>query len=176
MRGTMLAAVAAIAAAFPVAAQMDHPMEASTCAPGPVSLPEELGGWAERVPFTAAKDEAGARKAALTPGTAVDAALLQTSELRYALRPEKPGGSVSYGGLFRFSVKQAGVYRVALGSGAWIDVLRDGKAVESSAHGHGPDCSGIRKMVDFPLEPGDYLLQIAANGSPNLPLLVARRP
>ncbi len=65
---------------------------------------------------------------------------------------------------------------MALGSGAWIDILKGGKAVASTAHGHGPDCTGIRKMVDFPLTPGRYTLQIAANGEAALPLLVARLP
>ena len=65
---------------------------------------------------------------------------------------------------------------MALGSGAWVDIVKDGKAIESVAHGHGPDCSGIRKMVDFPLEPGNYVLEIAANGQSQLPLLVAHLP
>ena len=65
---------------------------------------------------------------------------------------------------------------MALGSGAWIDVVKDGKAIESTAHGHGPDCSGVRKVVDFPLQPGSYTLQVAANGQAQLPLLVTRAP
>jgi hypothetical protein len=31
-------------------------------------------------------------------------------------------------------------------------------------------------MVDFPLKPGRYTLQIAANGTPDLSLMVARLP
>jgi homogentisate 1,2-dioxygenase len=65
---------------------------------------------------------------------------------------------------------------VALGSGAWIDVLKGKAAMASVAHGHGPDCSGIRKMVDFRLSPGRYTLQIAANGEQTLPLMIARLP
>jgi len=109
-------------------------------------------------------------------GQAADGTLVATPEVKYPLRPAKPGGSVSYGGLFGFTVTEAGTYRVALGSGAWIDVVKDGVAIESSAHGHGPDCSEVRKMVDFPLEPGSYTLQVAANGQPSLPLLVTRVP
>lgn len=141
-----------------------------------VALPPELAGWSERAVVPVAKDAKGVKKAVLSVGKAVDARLLRTSDVRYGLRPEKPGGSVSYGGLFGFAVKEAGTYRVALGSGAWIDVVKDGKAVASTNHGHGPDCSGVRKMVDFPLEPGRYVLQLAANGAETLPVMVARLP
>lgn len=102
----------------------------------------------------------------------IEAALIQTGEVRYVTRPEKPGGS----GLYAFTVTEAGTYRIALGSGAWIDVLKDGQAITSTAHGHGPDCTDVRKMVDFPLQPGRHVLQIAASGSPSLRLLLARLP
>lgn len=139
-------------------------------------LPAELASWNTREPFTAGKSADALDNAALEIGKTVDAALIRTPEVKYEVRPEKPGGSVSYGGLFAFTVEQAGTFRVALGSGAWIDVVRDGQTFESSAHGHGPDCSGVRKMVDFNLEPGTYTLQIAANGQPNLALLITHLP
>ena len=68
-----------------------------------------------------------------------------------------------------------GTYRVALGAGAWVDMLRDGKAIASTAHGHGPACSGIRKIVDFPLTPGSYVLQLAGSPDANIPVLVAMK-
>lgn len=141
-----------------------------------VAPPAELAGWVKRDGASAATDAAGLAKAVLVPGTGVDAALSQTSALHYVVRPEKPGGSVSYGGMFAFTIAEAGTYRVALGSGAWIDVLQGTTAQVSVAHGHGPDCTGVRKMVDFKLEPGSYTLQLAANGSPTLPLLITRLP
>jgi hypothetical protein len=103
-------------------------------------------------------------------------ALHPTPKIAYAVRPAKPGGSVSYGGIVRFTVQQAGTWRVALGSGAWIDVIKGKKVIASTAHGHGPDCSGIRKMVDYRLQPGRYILQIAANGDETLPVLVTHLP
>jgi hypothetical protein len=102
--------------------------------------------------------------------------LLRTPDVRYPLRPEKPGGSVSYGGLVQIDVREAGAYRVVLDSAAWIDLVRDEQAVKSTAHGHGPHCTGIRKMVDYPLTPGRYTLQISANGQPQMTVLVARVP
>ncbi|MCE7797179.1 homogentisate 1,2-dioxygenase [Sphingobium sufflavum] len=160
--------------AQPAAPAAERP--APDCALVRVALPPELSGWSNRSLAPAAKDRAGLGRAVLTVGQAVDATLRRTADVRYLLRPEKPGGSVSYGGLFTFTVKQPGLYRVALGSGAWIDLLRDGKAVASTAHGHGPECSGVRKMVDFPLTPGRHVLQLAANGAESLPVMIARLP
>ncbi len=165
-----------LAAAMPLSAvqQMDAP--ARSCTDPTAALPETLAGWSGRTALTAAADAEGAASAPLIAGRGVDAALNQTDKMHYVVRPEKPGGSASYGGLFTFTVERPGIYRVALGSGAWIDMLRGEEAVTSTAHGHGPECSGVRKMVDFPLTPGRYVLQIAANGSATLPLLLVRLP
>lgn len=142
----------------------------------PAALPEALASWARPVPIMSAKDRAGARAVVLKPGQAVTMALHQTPFVTYPLRPAKPGGSVSFGGLAMFRVEQGGTWRVALGAGAWVDVVSGKVAATSIAHGHGPDCSGIRKMVDYTLAPGDYVLQIAANGTDSLPVLVTRLP
>lgn len=167
----------ALSVAAPAAAQM-APAEAAACPATPAALPPELAGWPDRTPLTAATK---ASRPTLAPaqlalGKAVDLALRPTPEVAYPLRPAKPGGTVSHGGLAGFAVTEAGTYRVALGAGAWIDVVRGGKAAESTAHGHGPACSGVRKMVDFALTPGRYILQIAGNGTPTIPVMVTRLP
>lgn len=146
------------------------------CAAASAAMPAELAAWPSRTPAAAAREKARLDKARLVIGHPVDAALSPTYEVRYLIRPEKPGGSASYGGMFAFDVREAGIYRVALGSGAWVDVLKSGKVMEASAHGHGPECSNIRKMVDFPLKRGRYVLQIAANGSSTLPLMLTKLP
>lgn len=139
-------------------------------------LPAALAGWAAPGNMNAAANTKGSAAAKLTPGRAVALKLLPTPKVAYPLRPEKPGGSVSYGGLTSFTVAEEGVWRVALSSGAWVDVVKDGTASQSVAHGRGPNCSGIRKMVDYRLTPGTYTLQVAANGADALTLLVARLP
>ncbi|MET4897847.1 homogentisate 1,2-dioxygenase [Sphingomonadaceae bacterium jetA1] len=175
MRHALVAAwagILAIAPASAIHAQQPGP----ACPAGATTLPPELGGWAARRPVRAAGNASGLGAATLVIGSAVDATLQPTGRVAYVIRPEKPGGSVSHGGLFSFRIERAGTYRVALGSGAWIDILRGRTMVASTAHGHGPDCSGIRKMVDFPLTPGRYTLQIAANATPDIALMVARLP
>jgi hypothetical protein len=168
--GVMLLALAA-----PSAAQQEGPA-AHDCPATPAALPPELASWDARTPATAGTQPDQLDGATLTIGRAVDATLARTPDVHYTIRPEQPGGSVSYGGIFAFTVTDAGTYRVALGSGAWIDVVKDGETVTSIAHGHGPDCSTVRKMVDFPFAPGSYTLQIAASGQEQLPLLVTRVP
>ncbi|MEZ5734231.1 MAG: hypothetical protein R3E09_00270 [Novosphingobium sp.] len=156
-----------------MAQPMGAPTSQEDCAAA-APLPPALAGWAEPSPLKAASDEQGLAQSNVVPGRAVELTLVPTPEVRYLIRPEQPGGSVSYGGLVRFVVDEAATYRVALETAAWIDVVRDGVAAASVAHGHGPDCSGIRKMVDFALEPGSYVLQIAANGVPSVRVLVTR--
>jgi len=182
--------IAAAFLALPVALSAQMPMQPgqsmagmggegappATCPATPAPLPPELAGWAGRAPVVAASDDAGLAAAMLVPGKGADVALKPTPSVRYPTRPSHPGGSVSSGGLLAFDVAQAGTYRVAIGSGAWLEVVRDGQAVESTAHGHGPACTGIGKMVDFPLTQGRYLLEIAGNGSPAIPVLVTRLP
>ena len=73
-----------------------------------------------------------------------------------------------------FQVARAGTYRVALGTSAWIDVVRAGRALPSQAHGHGPACTGIRKIVDFRLTPGRYVLQLSGTMATTLPVLIGR--
>lgn len=144
------------------------------CPATPAPLPAGTEGWTRPEPA-----RAGSRAAQATPltiGHAVTATLLPTPTVAYAVRPEKPGAPASHGGVFAFDVGTAGRYRVALGAGAWVDVLHGGKAAPSVAHGHGPACSTMRKMVDFDLRPGRYLLQVAGSGTPTVPLMVARLP
>ncbi|ACB81844.1 conserved hypothetical protein [Methylorubrum populi BJ001] len=147
---------------------------AETCPVAPLAPPAELVGWSQMAPITAGSDAEAA--IALPIGLGAVATLLPTPAIRYAFRPEKPGGSVSHGGIFAFSVEAAGRYRVAIGSAAWVDVVLGTDALTSVAHGAGPVCTGIRKMVDFDLQPGRYLLQIAGNGTVQLPLMVTKLP
>jgi len=148
----------------------------AACAATDKALPPELAAWTAKTPLTAAAQPSGLAAAALSPGKAVTATLGHTPQVTYVIPPEKPGGTASYGGLLAVDISQAGTYRVALGAGPWIDVLKDGQPVASTAHSHGPACSSVRKMVDFPLTPGRYVIQVSGDADPSLAVLVARLP
>lgn len=159
----------------PAAAQNKGGAAAAPVCPGDAEpLPAEMTGWANRQPLAAATDEASLGRAVAAPGVAFDLSLSATPAVRYVVRPAHPGGSVSHGGMVRFAVDSPGLYRVAIGSGAWLDVVADQASLDSVAHGHGPNCSGIRKMVDFQLKPGIYTLQIAGNGEAQVPVLIVK--
>lgn len=153
-------------AALPISAVAQAGEQACPVTPAPLSA--ELAGWTETTPIAS-----GGR---IEAGQAAEVTLLLTDDISYAALPERAPTATSRGAMLSFSVAEAGVYRVALGAGAWIDVVREGRLIASSAHGHGPPCSGIRKMVDFALEPGDYALQLSESAEPMLRVLLTRLP
>lgn len=106
-------------------------------------------------------------------GHGVRATLVPTTQVTLAAPTghAKPDASA---GVFAFDVAAAGRYRVALGAGAWVEVIAAGKPVASAAHGHGPACSPVRKMVDYDLQPGRYLVQLTDSSTATLPLMIAR--
>lgn len=61
-----------------------------------------------------------------------------------------------------FTIKTAGTYGIALDQAGWIDVSAKGSStpLKSVKHGNGPDCSTIRKIVRFELQPGEYRLDL----------------
>jgi len=164
----------AFAAFLPAAAQ-DMQGMAANCA-APASLPPALSGWAAKTALASATQESGLEAAMLTPGRAADVTLHPTRKVNYVAQPEKPGGSVAHGGMVAVAIAEAGIYQISLSSGAWIDVLKDGAPVISSAHAPGPPCSGIRKTVQFPLPPGRAVIQISANADPAIQIMVSRVP
>lgn len=173
MRYSLFAAWVGLALVAPLS--IANAQEAGAdCATTPAAVLPELAGWSTRQPITAADDASGLPAAMLKIGSAAEAALKPRADIHYVATPEKPGDPASHGGLFTFMVEQAGTYRVALGAAAWVDVVKGAAALSSSAHGHGPACSGVRKMVDFALTPGSYILQIAGSSGSTLPIMIVR--
>ncbi|NHN85429.1 hypothetical protein GOB93_12365 [Acetobacter musti] len=137
-------------------------------------LTPELSSWRTPVPVTAATSEATLPTAIITPGKAARVHLAGTPDVHFPLRPAEPGGSVSSAGMVRFTVPATGTWRVMLGNRAWIDVTASGTALASTGHHHGPACSGIGKMVEFPLTAGTpYTLQLSGSGTPDLEVMIA---
>ncbi len=139
-----------------------------------VTLPAELAAWKSLSYVKAAKSAEELPNAVLTVGTASFIGLYNTPKVTYVLRPVNEGGTVSYGGIFQIVIKEGGVYRVALGNGSWIDMVKEGKAAKSIAHKGGPKNSGIGKMLDFALEAGTYTLQFSAGGDSTSAVLVTK--
>ena len=113
--------------------------------------------------------QSGTTSAGATPATAprlilgkpVTATLRPGPQVQFAV---PPGKSVpkSYAGLFTLAVKDPARIGIALSDGAWIDAATGTTMFPSVDHGHGPDCSGIRKIVWFDLPAGLHTIQIAS--------------
>ncbi|WP_336978084.1 hypothetical protein [Altererythrobacter fulvus] len=73
---------------------------------------------------------------------------------------ELPEGSM--GAVLTFTAPAAGTYLITVADPMWIDVIGPKGVIESSSHGHGSDCSGIGKIVHFPLEAGAYRIELSA--------------
>lgn len=125
-------------------------------------LPADMRSWVDPIFL-----DSGAM---LPVGTAARVTLQRDGALRYP--PAKPAAAGRFAGTLRFTVKTAGSYRVSLGAAAWIDMIRSGKPVASTAHGHGGVCAPVKKRVDFTLAPGTYTLQLSGAERPVLGVFV----
>ena len=106
---------------------------APVCAGTDAALPALLSGWTRVMPH---------------PGLMVGHATLN----------DVTGGTLR----IDFHIETAGIYGVAIDQPGWIDVSAKGASapLKPVKHGHGPDCSSIKKIVRFDLTPGDYRLDL----------------
>jgi len=92
------------------------------------------------------------------------------------IRGLRAGEATRAGGaaLVPFEVGEDATYHVAISDRAWIDVAAGDALIPSSAHMHGPACSGIAKVVDFPLKRGRYALHLTGISASSVKVLIAR--
>lgn len=90
--------------------------------------------------------------------------LLPQESVRYDAPPTKRMlDDGAFGGVLKLRVPTAGAYRVAIDSGFWLDVVRDGKPLDSVDFNGSSECAGPRKIVVYDLPAGTELtLQLAA--------------
>ena len=139
-----------------------------------IDLPPELNAWKSLSYVNAAKNAEELPNAVLTLNNASFVGLHNTPKVTYITRPGNEGGTVSYGGIFQIEIKENGIYRIALGNASWVDINKDVKVAKSIAHKGGPENSGVRKMLDYSLEAGIYVLQLSAGADSTTALLVSK--
>ena len=161
--------------AAPAIAQ-EHQHTPDACAAIDAKLPAGLEDWQGDAPVRTVGKAEDLTQNMLVAGKGYKAVLNRTTSVFMQTPPEKPGGSTSYAGLFRFDVNEAGNYAVALGGAAWIDVVEGGKSLEPVSFVHGPECTTIRKMVVFALKPGMHVLLVSGNAAEEVRLIVAKQP
>jgi hypothetical protein len=138
--------------------------------------PAGMEAWSSPAPLPAAKNEADLAKAALKPGQAINAGFSPVAQVKYRVAPEKADGPATFGGLYRLTITEPGVYRVASSAAPWMDVFGPGSTTPTKTvhFGRGPACTGLGKMVEFALQPGDYLLQFSESLTADPELLVVK--
>jgi hypothetical protein len=130
-------------------------------------------GWGGNETLTSATASAEFGAARLNLSQAASVTLHPVSEVRFAAPPAKRGDASSYGGMLELDAREAGTYQVSLSAGAWIDMLKDGMEISSTAHAHDAGCSDLRKIVSFPLTPGRYVIQLSGNKDATIRVLVS---
>lgn len=163
---------AAVGMSHPANAAMQDPATDPQCANVRVAFPPELSRWSMRSPLTAGNAPRNAP--VLVVGRAADLRLASMGEVQPRITPGRVPAPGSYAGLVMFQIARPGTYRVALGQKAWVDVVRGRAGMASSAHAMGPRCTGIAKLVDFPLRPGRYVLQLTGAAAQTLPATIVR--
>jgi hypothetical protein len=147
------------------------PAPAQPCAAIDMALPPAFAAWKIRTDVVSAT-RAGDLAQTISPGAAARVRLHPVTEVTFPVSPAERPASGSNGGLLKLVVPRAGIWRIALSSGAWIDMVQDRHAISSIAHEHGPACSTIRKIVAFQLEPGPYVFQLSRSPEAEIDVLV----
>jgi hypothetical protein len=145
------------------------PVSIAECA-SPALLAEPWTSWTQSGQARAGGQDHGAP--ALILGKPVVATLTPAAHVQFATPPGK-GAKEGHGGLFALSLKQAARVGIALDGPAWVDVVTGVEAVASVEHGHGPACSGIRKIVWFDLPAGRHMVQIAGSKAATVRVMAA---
>jgi hypothetical protein len=110
------------------------------------------------------------------PERGITLQLLPNPGVPFIVPPARqPKNADSFGGvLTSANVPKAGSYQVTLSTEAWIDVIQDGTAMDSTAHTGKRGCADVRKSVRFELKPGAVTLQVS--GAPANLIKVAVLP
>jgi hypothetical protein len=111
----------------------------------------------------------------IAPGKNIALTLEPIDSVTFPLPLERKPAAGTFGGVFHVTIATAGTYRVVLQNAAWIDLVRDGKSLTSVGHMEGAPCSGIRKIVDFALQPGTYALQLSSAKTKEMRILIATK-
>ena len=113
-------------------------------------------GWDKPAPHVAAR--VTEMKFALAPNTASRLRLLKANQVKLAT-PSRARRNTS-AGLAAIDVPRAGALDVVLSNASYVDLVRDGEPLRSTAHRMTTGCTGMRKVVSFAVTPGRYVVQL----------------
>jgi hypothetical protein len=67
---------------------------------------------------------------------------------------------------------KAGLYRITVTHGAWIDVVQGGQLLKSTDHTGAIGCDGLAKSVKFNLAATPFSVEISSSTTPSISLVV----
>jgi hypothetical protein len=122
--------------------------------------------------IAAGHDAASAPK--LAPDRLYELQLAAAGQVTLALPPgKKTATDSSYAGLARLSLQQPGSYRVSVDQSVWIDIMADGKMIDSADFQGRPGCQAPHKIVQYSLPAGrELLLQLSGAPSAGIRLTI----
>jgi len=100
------------------------------------------------------------------------------AEVRFALPPARAARDAApRAGLLAFEVHTAGRYRIVIDSRHWIDVIANGRTIDSSDHQGAGGCESIHKIVEFELPAKTPLtLQLSGREDDSIGLAITPSP
>lgn len=107
-----------------------------------------------------AKLASGSEQAAM-PSSAITLGLVTPADARLPTPPERAPKEGTFAGFTSIESAKAGLYTISLSTGAWVDVVQDGRALKPVAFSGATDCSGIRKTVKYQLSAQPFVLQVS---------------
>lgn len=115
----------------------------------------------ERALLAAAAPAVSGDTIAKPAGVAVRLALAPDAAATLPHPPTRQPKAGTYSGFINVPAPPtAGVYRITLSAGGWIDVVQNGSDVKSGAFTGATGCDGVRKSVTFDLAAAPYVITI----------------
>ena len=89
--------------------------------------------------------------------------LVPLADVNLPLAPERtPKSNASFAGFIQsLAPAKAATYKITLSSEGWIDVVQDGRRVQSLTSTGVRGCDGVRKSVKFELAPAPFTVQLS---------------
>jgi hypothetical protein len=126
-------------------------------------------------PVTAAT-KGGPGAPALDVDKVYELKLSAQSGVTYVVKPAKPTlDDSAQGGIARFHIARAGLYRVSITSGHWIDVIDGQESIKSKDFQGARGCERPHKIVEFEL-PANKDLVLQLSGSTDASVILAITP
>jgi hypothetical protein len=110
-------------------------------------------------------------------GAALTLRLRPPNEVAFSRQPERaPKNAAARAGIMHTEVPAAGLYRISLSTGAWLDVIQDGRFIKPQAFSGVKGCDGLRKSLRFQLVAGPLTLQVSDAEGEEIAIVVGREP